>query len=337
MNSFLRHIFKLTILFSLCIGVLFIINNKKISQLINISKSQNIYFNPLFKQSIIDFKLKQKKTDISIIGSSRTSGFEKEMFLNKSIYNYSMIINSIQDAFSLIKDLDLEKKDTIIIGLDQWNFNKNYLGRLSDKYKRNNLNLPFILFDKFIRFDSVSLIGDKAIKNFSGFRDDGSYFHGKRFVISKDQLEDYNFMDTKKRIKDGNRRFEYGSEIDFKQLKKVEDILLFCKKREIVVIGFFPPFALSIYNMMNSSKYDYGYLDKSSIEISNLFNKHNYLFKDFTKLDAFEDKYYLDGFHCNRNVYYFILGELGLNVNKSFINDFEVESNEFFYLKNYFN
>ena len=240
MNFFLRHIFKLTILFSFCIIVLFIINNDKISHLHNISKNQKIYFNPQFRQSLIDFKLKQEKTDISIVGSSRAAGFEKEMFLNKSVYNYSMIINSIQDIFSLIEDLDLEKKDTLLIGLDQWNFNKNYLGRLSNVYKKNNLNIPFILYDKLKQFDNLQLIGDKAWKNFSGFRNDGSYFYGKRFIVPKDKLEDFNFIDTYNRIKDGNRRFEYGSEIDFKQLKKLEEILLLCKKREIVVIGFFP-------------------------------------------------------------------------------------------------
>ena len=83
-------------------------------------------------------------------------------------------------------------------------------------------------------------------------------------------------------------------------------------------------------------KYDYSYLDKSSNEISELFSKYNYLFKDFTGFDLFDDLYYLDGFHCNRNVYYYILGELGLIVDNEFDNEFEIKSNDFFSLKNYF-
>ena len=73
----------------------------------NLSKKQKIFFNPRFKQSIIDFKLNQEKKEISIIGTSRTAGFEQEMFLNKSVYNYSMITWSLEDVFSLIKKIKL--------------------------------------------------------------------------------------------------------------------------------------------------------------------------------------------------------------------------------------
>ena len=100
-----------------------------------------------------------------------------------------MIVNSIQDVYNLVKDLDLKKNDTLILGLDQWNFNKKYFARYTNTYTSNNLNLPFILFDNSKQLDSLLLIGSKAIQNFSGFRNDGSYFYGRRFIVPKKRLK----------------------------------------------------------------------------------------------------------------------------------------------------
>lgn len=116
--------------------ILYTINNSSLVNLIDISKNQKIYFNPKFKQSITDLKLKQEKTDISIVGTSRTSGFEKGMFQNSSVYNYCMIAWSLNDAFNLIKSLEIEEGGILILGIDQWNFNKNYSHRLTNSFKK---------------------------------------------------------------------------------------------------------------------------------------------------------------------------------------------------------
>ena len=130
MNSFLSYILKISSSVLFMLLVLFLLNEYEMSQLLKSSEAVNILFNPKLQQSIIDFKLEQKKKEISIIGSSRTSGFEKEMFSNESVYNYSLIVNSITDIKNLIIDLNLSNGDTVVLGLDQWNFNSSYNGRL---------------------------------------------------------------------------------------------------------------------------------------------------------------------------------------------------------------
>ena len=110
MKFFLIHILKILSLVIIMLTPTFFLNKITTNKLINLSKNKTIYFNPKFKQSIIDFKLKQEKKDITIIGTSRTAGFEKEMFLNQSVYNYSMITWTLEDAFNLIQEIEFDKK-----------------------------------------------------------------------------------------------------------------------------------------------------------------------------------------------------------------------------------
>ena len=66
MNKFLIYSGKLFILVFVGLAIMFFINETFLNRLSDISKSQKIYFNPKFKQSIIDFKLKQEKREMSI-------------------------------------------------------------------------------------------------------------------------------------------------------------------------------------------------------------------------------------------------------------------------------
>ena len=340
MIKFLIYIGKLCIIISTGLIIMFFINDKFLNKLIEISKSQNIYFNPKFKQSIIDFKLKQEKKDISIIGTSRVAGFEKAMFMNQSVYNYSMITWSLNDIFNLIQELEFDKKDTLIFGIDQWNFNKSYFHKLTNNFKKNNLNIPFIFLDEVKNFEEKVFIGIKAIGNHSGFRNDGSYFDGKRFITSQKELKSLDIWTGEIMDKDIYFKNKYeriiGSEVDYNQLKKLKKILEYCEKKNILVYGFFPPFAPSILKKMKSENYDFSFIEKSVKEINRLFINHNYEFKDFTNYNLFDDSFYLDGSHANRNIYYQILKDLKILTNSNFDNDFQINREELESLKNYF-
>ena len=336
MNSFLSYILKISSSVLFMLLVLFLLNEYEMSQLLKSSEAVNILFNPKLQQSIIDFKLEQKKKEISIIGSSRTSGFEKEMFSNESVYNYSLIVNSITDIKNLIIDLNLSNGDTVVLGLDQWNFNSSYNGRLLNYYKLNNINIPNTLLDDRKETSDYLLIGDKAIENFSGFKNDGSYFYGKRLIVPKKELDDYLFRETYSRIQEGNRRFEYGSKVDLEQIKTLEELLIYSQKNKITLVGFFPPFAPSVNNKMNNPRYEYSYINESSKLVTRLFGKYGFKFNDLTKINLYEDSFYLDGYHCNRNVYYYILKVLGISVNPNFKNEFEISEHDKINLNNYF-
>lgn len=340
MDKFLIYTGKLFIIVSTGLIIMFFINETFLNRLVEISKNQKIYFNPKFKQSIIDFKLKQEKKDISIIGTSRVAGFEKAMFMNQSVYNYSMITWSLNDIFNLIQELEFDKKDTLIFGIDQWNFNKSYFHKLTNNFKKNNLNIPFIFLDEVKNFEEKVFIGIKAIGNHSGFRNDGSYFDGKRFITSQKELKSLDIWTGEIMDKDIYFKNKYeriiGSEVDYNQLKKLKKILEYCEKKNILVYGFFPPFAPSILKKMKSENYDFSFIEKSVKEINRLFINHNYEFKDFTNYNLFDDSFYLDGSHANRNIYYQILKDLKILTNSNFDNDFQINREELESLKNYF-
>ena len=340
MDKFLIYTGKLFIIVSTGLIIMFFINETFLNRLVEISKNQKIYFNPKFKQSIIDFKLKQEKKDISIIGTSRVAGFEKAMFMNQSVYNYSMITWSLNDIFNLIQELEFDKKDTLIFGIDQWNFNKSYFHKSTNNFKKNNLNIPFIFLDEVKNFEEKVFIGIKAIGNHSGFRNDGSYFDGKRFITSQKELKSLDIWTGEIMDKDIYFKNKYeriiGSEVDYNQLKKLKKILEYCGKKNILVYGFFPPFAPSILKKMKSENYDFSFIEKSVKEINRLFINHNYEFKDFTNYNLFDDSFYLDGSHANRNIYYQILKDLKILTNSNFDNDFQINREELESLKNYF-
>lgn len=334
MKKFIFNFFKIILLTSCGLFFFTHMYNLRLDKIESLLVANKILINPKLSQSIIDFKLDQSRKEISILGSSRVSGFEKEMFKNQSVFNYSMIVNSIEDIYELIIELNLHKKDTIIIGLDQWNFNRNYKQRNTNSFKKNNFNTPFLLFDKILKLEDITLIGAKSIKNFSGFKNDGAYFDGKRFLVEKVDQEDYLFKDTFKRIENGDRKFEHGSKPDSIQLIYLEKILKLCKEKHIQVYGFFPPFAPSIIDKMKT--YNYTYITKSTKQISKLFDKYEYHFQDFTAYNSFTDSFYLDGSHCNRNVYYQILKDLNIPININFDNEYEIAAEDKRLMINYF-
>jgi len=126
------------------------------------------------------------------------------------------------------------------------------------------------------------------------------------------------------------------SKIDLKQIEILEELLVYSKKNEIKLIGYFPPFAPSVNKMMNNPKYDYSYIKESSNLILQLFDEYGFKFKDFTNIDYYDDSFYLDGFHCNRNIYYYILRELKIPVNKNFDNTFNLSKEDASFLNQYF-
>ncbi|MEK9782536.1 MAG: hypothetical protein VW266_06290, partial [Flavobacteriales bacterium] len=92
----------------------------------------------------------------------------------------------------------------------------------------------------------------------------------------------------------------------------------------------------SVVKFMKNGCYDYGYMNLTSEKLSVLFYEYGYIFEDLTMFDEFDDEFYLDGSHCNRNVYYGILKKLGVPVNKSFDNDFDINKRELERMKKYF-
>ncbi|MBI3335398.1 MAG: hypothetical protein HY001_02775 [Candidatus Portnoybacteria bacterium] len=274
--------------------------------------------------------LNENKT-IWALGSSRILSFRENMF-DATFYNAGYTISSINDFRPFLNSIPNDKHPKyIIIGLDQWMFNSSY-DALDSSPSPESWQNSFTFYPKpsayktfyedlfagkyaFISLkqdNAIHKIGLNAIVNNTGFRNDGSMYYGGQIVklINNDPTaSDYNYSDTFDRIKQGNRRFEYSKSANEKALFELEKLLKYFNDHQINVVAFLPPFADKVYDKMNESDDNYGYLKEIYSRIKPIFDKYNYEVYDFSKvsLSNSSDKETIDGFHGGEVTYQRIL------------------------------
>lgn len=312
---------------------------------------------PYNDQFIRHYKLKRDFSEYKIlaIGSSRVLQFTSDMFFD-NFFNLGYTANSTSQICNLIEELDLKNK-TLLIGLDQWEFNSKW----SDI--RDSLALPSekpslkIIFNKQ-KFEDVvkgkiypvfrnsksfgfTLIGSGASIAMNGILKDGSYYYGKIYHGILNDMPayigtDYKFRDTDSRIKSGTNRFEYAQYADSLSLLKIYELIQNSVRRKNKIIFFFPPFAPTVSKMMDNDLYLY--IKDASKKIKDLCNGSNVSFFDFTNPYFSNDKYFIDGFHGGKFLYYKIAQEMQLVTrNLEFINQFESkEDKDLEKLRSYF-
>lgn len=274
--------------------------------------------------------LLNKKFDVLALGSSRVLQFRDKMF-EASFYNAGYTVSTIDDFEFFLKLIPEDKLPRyLIIGLDQWMFNKewNTINRNDNKIKEgftNNtsksiftglekLNLVYddiihkqLNFHKVYQNSNRELIGLNATLNFTGFRNDGSMFYGKQInnlQKKSTEAEDYLFKETFTRINNANRRFEYGNFADENALKTLEKLLHFCKNKNILVIGFLPPYANEVYEEMQKTN-NYNYINDLDQKLHPIFMNFGFDFYSFNTLKDFDsnDNEAIDGFHGGERAY----------------------------------
>lgn len=325
-------IFMPLILMTLVFGSFSLISQEiyLFDNVINIS-DEDILYGVAFSDYNVEYKFKNlvlRNPDIAIIGTSRVMQFRQEFFQYDSYYNAGGIISKIGDLEPLLTELIEEGivPDTIIVGLDQYFFNSNWdpiresdsLSYLSRLRNAPNIVVPnrfrlleAVLSEPQLLFNS-SLISSKNFglqgKVFNqGFRQDGSYYYGRYYELG--ERNDPDFSNTIDRIENGHFRFEYAESYNPKSIQELRSFLTLSKEYGINVIGFMPPFAPGINDIMFENG-NYSYIDSVSIEITNLFNEFNYQYFDFTSMTETNDKNYIDGFHGDENVYGIIAAKI---------------------------
>jgi hypothetical protein len=283
------------------------------------------------------------KKEILALGSSRVLAFREDMF-NTSFYNAGYTINNMEDYLLFFENIPKNKYPRLlIIGLDQWMFNPNY-GDL--KQTKNNTfweksftfkPSPSTIKTSYINFldgkydfsaiykkNDFQKIGLNALMNNKGMRRDGSMFYGSQIemLLDNDPLaNDFNYSNTLLRIREGNRKFEYANHSNLNAYVKLDEFLNFCKKNNIYVIGFFPPYANVVYQkMLKTNKYKY--LQEIYPKSYESFSKYNFELFDFTDISKFgsTDAETIDGFHGGELMYLKML--LHMSENKSDIKHF---------------
>lgn len=282
----------------------------------------------------------KKKQKIWALGSSRVLSFRANMF-ESSFYNSGYTISSIVDFLPFLKSIPEEKyPEILIVGLDQWMFNKNWdnLSNIkSEKYWKSSFSINpssntiisiikdffskkyglYILSKRYDNAKNLKRVGLNALVNNKGFRNDGSIFYGSQIemLLNDDSLaNDFDYSDTYSRIENGNRRFQYGNKPNPAALQKLDEFLQFCSSKGIFIIGFIPPFANKVNQKLKETA-NYGYLDFIYPQASQYFKKYNYELWDMSDLEIFNsgDDETIDGFHGGELAYLKMLIYMGKN------------------------
>ena len=265
-----------------------------------------------------------KTFKILALGSSRVLQF-RDSFFQCTFYNAGYTISKIQDFESFLKSTPKNKyPKLLIIGLDQWMFNKNWSkDNLNTQLKKYNSVItkeslmqgikPFLidLFHQNLKisgFSDPTKIGVDAKSDIKGFRKDGSLFYIKQTngLLNFDTtVNDFMFSNTKDRIRQGNRRFEHGDSVNNDAIYLFKRFLNFCNSNSIYVIAFLPPFAPSIYSeMKTTNRMNYIF------QVHNELKKHTNTYKNFELYDFSnigDDSWFYDGFHGSEFCYSNIL------------------------------
>ena len=318
MKKFLFHIFILVlpylIIFALPIYCLCVVGELK---------SFDLYIQPLQKNQLWGlaynyydreykfFMTEYLKPDIVELGTSRSMQVDENIFNKKYFfYNAGGAVQNSEDYLEFIKSLDYNPT-LIIIDVNQFFFNPYSEKAEKAVFNKPQLNCRMVINSciKFyqdlgkgkIKLDKLGCnnnIGLLARMENDGFTRSGTYFNG-RLLRNRRVSQDYNFKDTMSRIKSHNRRFQTCNYVDLDAIGHFDSFLKECKKRGIMVIGFLPPFAHMINEVMRNDG-DYRYLQQIYEKLLPCFNgKTHYLF-DYTDVMSIggEDINFLDGFHA---------------------------------------
>ena len=207
---FLIYVAILTVILFIpvLIDVLFVYNageNSGFDEIIGLQKSKDAIYGTALNQNSFLYKLemvREEKPKIIALGSSRVLQFREEYF-TKSFVNCGGAMHYLKEGVLFLQEMvKYHKPDVIILGLDCWWFNEDYLQPTGFSHHQNNgktltiekLTTPIDLiykgtisfkdfidilickYPKNIVSDNYS-IGLQAIKMQGGFRKDGSYFY----------------------------------------------------------------------------------------------------------------------------------------------------------------
>jgi len=272
----------------------------------------NIIYGPAYTNPNPMYKMlatKKNKPRILVLGTSRVLQF-RTCFFTRALhrfYNAGRGIRSLGEVLDFLEALSPDSlPQVLILGLDQYFFNYRWDSLSSHKSKiRENKNISpwralnryqdilrdyrngkFRLRDLFARkdilFHEYKTIGLRAKISAQGFRSDGSYLNG-RFLLNPEKGADHDFAVTLQRIRRGNRRFEYGQEVNPCALKEMKKILIYCREHNIHVVGFLPPFAHKVYSAM-LEKGQYEYIRQLPQALLPLFQQYGDVFADYSDL-----------------------------------------------------
>ncbi len=262
-----------------------------------------------------------KQPQILALGTSRVMQIRAEFF-NKTpelFYNAGSGAQTIEDVRLFVSQL-AQKPRLLIVSFDQNWFLPRDVGETtlnSGVYPvlpppamyqylvQDWLNGKLDVDQLWMRHDSrqnIPALGIRAILRGDGYRNDGSYYYAT--IINDNAPVEDRLAEVRRHITNEHIWFKSSPTFDATALAEVEKLLAFCQQENMMLLGFFPPYAPTIYaEMLVSGKYTY--IDDISQTLTDLFKDNGFHFFDFSagNLANIGDEHYIDGFHGSERVY----------------------------------
>lgn len=294
-------------------------------------------YSSLLDHNAIPYKLAliaKKKPLVVAVGSSRAMQLRSEFFKeNISFINAGGAAASVEDLNTFITEmLKTHHPESIIIVLDFWWFNPNRKSPIrSIEGTLENFNLlKAIHFLKLLitkgipnvnnlinnrpllhNISKLNVIGLSAAYDSSGYRNDGSRLYYD--ILFGDRLSpDINFEDSRSRIANGVRRFEYSEILDLQKVATLKNTIKILREKHVNTVVIIPPLSPEVNKYMSQSQFKkkYRFLEDFLILAENemWLNYHN---AEKIKSDNCE---FIDGFHGGDVTYHRILLDMSKKI-----------------------
>lgn len=259
-----------------------------------------------------------REPTVVVLGSSRVMQFRESFFREPArFYNAGGAIARVEDLKAFIEQVDTANVELFVIGLDHYFFNEKWDDMsaspktFEDRFSTLRvLRKQKLLSDHwrgkidYARLDRPDRVGLTAMMYDEGFRLDGSYRYGR--ILGFPELAwDIDFHDTFERMQAGNRRFQYGAEVNKEALRELDAFLKTCHEKGVEVVAILPPFAHVVWSAMLAQGEDYAYIGQLYAALEPIFDAYSFDLLDFSDIVSVGsgDVEMIDGFHGSEVAY----------------------------------
>ncbi|MGJ3239887.1 MAG: hypothetical protein ACFE0Q_14340 [Anaerolineae bacterium] len=308
-------------------GLVYVGESMPLPEVIRLQESDwEVLYRPGYGNRDQDYKLlasNHHRADVLLIGSSRVLQFRAQ-FANRqpdAFYNAAAPAWELEEISRLLFNLDYIP-EVIVLGIDYPWFNDAYPGDPIVEPPTDAWSRLFVVNRSYLQdvlagetFDYRTLfareepggsgglaLGRRAIIDGHGFRNDGSEQYGDFLVAG--HLWQPNLRGHHMNLfAEGDEMYTGGETVSSEALAQLEAILNYASERDILVVGFLPPYMPTLWDELAISE-RHNYLSQAEQSIVEQFAEHDFPLFDFSDVRTlgFTDEDFFDGWHHSERV-----------------------------------
>ncbi len=310
------------------------VNQGKQSALVGYAYLDDV--NRYYKTSILR---KSEKRTVWALGSSRVLQFRENMF-SSPFYNAGSMVQSAGDFLQVLQVVEEDRlPGYLLVSIDHWMFNSRWKHHDEVYDKKSFLQNQTTFTDENVKVwvkgvprmykdlvkgklkkqreviaeDFDIFVGMNAFFRGSGFRNDGSYYYGRRIhaYLAEDSLDWENtFSVTLGRIAKGSDRFSRMGDMSADALAEMEKFLNACAEAGIAVVGFMPPFPSTVCKALEKTG-DLADIISLYQELEPIFKGYGFEVYNYSCSDVASSNHEaIDGFHGGERAYLRLLTDM---------------------------